>query len=219
MTFHPFGSTIGNLPSPLPVANGGTGLTTSPITPPLGGSGLTTDPDPPWVPADGGWLSQNYDPVNATSTQITTAGTIYLMRFNIRYNMTVTNVVMCLTTASSGASSTSFTGLYSSAGTLLSGSSDILTITNGATGFKTLPLTTPQPVTAGTFVWAAILTNASVTQPTFARTTSSNTAYESGTAAAGFRFAVNGTVQSSLPTLTPASNTVTGSFAFWAALS
>lgn len=42
MTFTPFAATIGNLIPPLPVADGGTGLTASPITVALGGTGATT---------------------------------------------------------------------------------------------------------------------------------------------------------------------------------
>jgi hypothetical protein len=173
----------------------------------------------PWAPADDGLLAASMDPMSAGSTQVMTAGTVYLMKINIRSSITATNVVFAVTTAGSGASTGSFAGLYNSAGTLLSGSAD-----NGASLVTAqtvvTPLTTPQVLAASTFVWVVLLVNLAVTQPSLAKSAVSSGGANINLAAASFRVAANGTGQTALPaSITPASNTGTGSFAFLVGLS
>ena len=144
-----------------------------------------------------------------STTQITTAGTVYLGKLFIRQAVTATNVMVAVGVAgnNSGGSTGTFVGLYSSAGTLLSGSSDCATALTG-TGAISVALTTAQALAAGTFVWAAIVTNLGTTQPTL-RVYAGNagTMANAGLTAAVFRAATNGTSQTALPaTITPASN-------------
>lgn len=172
-----------------------------------------------WLPADNGLLGAVADPYTYRQGQITTAGTVYLVKLPIRVAQTISFLWWDVPTAGSGASTGSFTGLYSSAGTLLTGSSDIAASLTG-TGAPKLTLTTPQALSAGTFVWAAILTNLASTQPNLGSTPAPSVMLNANLAASAYRVAVNGTAQTSLPsTINPNSNTLTGAFGFWVAWS
>jgi hypothetical protein len=193
----------------------------NPVTISQGGTGQTTDPLPPGLASDAGLLVENYDGAAASSTVIMVAGTLYLLRLNIRAAITITNICVVVTTAgnNTGGSTGTFAGLYNSAGTLLSGSADVAgSLTSG--GIKQLALTTPQALAAATFVWAALLVNLGTTQPTLARTAVPRFEVMNGVSAAGsFRVAANGTLLTALPSpsITPGSNTATGAQAFWVA--
>lgn len=173
-----------------------------------------------WVVGDAGLLAMNMDPMIAANTGLMIAGTVYLMRVNIRAAITATNIIVGLTTSGSGASTGTFVGVYNSSGTLLSGSSDQATPLTAAAGTKTMALTTPQALSAGTFVWAAIVSNLATTQPTLGRAAPNVVLANMNLANASFRSAVNGTGQTSLPgSITPSANTGAGSFAFWVGIS
>lgn len=174
----------------------------------------------PWwtLPNELGMLAANVDPVDSSGTLAMTAGSVYLLKIPIRSALTATNILLILTTAGSGASTGSFVGLYSSAGTLLSGSADQAGPFTGSLGVITCPLTAPQALTAGTFVWAAVLSNLATTQPTLARSQASGT--NALLTAAGFRFAINGTALSALPgSVTPGSNAGSAGGNFFAGIS
>lgn len=173
------------------------------------------DPALPWRPADNGLLVANGDPFAAANTFLLIAGTLYLCRLAIRQAVTISSLWWGVQTAGAGASTQSFTGLYNSSGTLLTGSSDIGTSMT-ATGGKQLTLTTPQAITAGTSVWAAIMTNLATTQPTLYRGVASNGGFiDLGQTTANYRFATNGAALTALPaTLTLSSNATTGA-TFW----
>ena len=145
--------TIGNVLPPLPVAQGGTGGTTS----------------QQWLPGDDGFLGAESDPATQSGGGLAIAGTLYLSRINARSATTITNLWYGVGTAGANTAGTAFVGLYSAAGTLLSGSADQSAALSGTTGWKSLPLTTPQPVAAGTVVYAAILNNLTTTQPSLLR--------------------------------------------------
>lgn len=205
MTFYP-NLLVGNqlLANPVTVAQGGTGGTT-PV---------------PWLPQDQGTLLAAIgDPWTAQATILVTAGTVYLVKLTARQALTITNIILITTAAGSGTSTGSFVGVYSSAGGApLSGSADLVTPFTAAAGPQTCALTTPQAVAAGAFVWVAILSNLTVTQPTFAKgisTTGGIGGANVGLTAATLRFAVNGTVQTSLPTIVAASNTQTNASDIW----
>lgn len=175
-----------------------------------------------WLPADNGLLTSNLgDPGECWSTSATVAGTVYLMKLPIRAAMTISNLWFIVTSAGAGTSTTTFCGLYSSAGTLLTGSSDV------STPLKTIslaqcPLTTPQALSAGTFVWAALLTNLSSTQPTLGKGLATvNGIVNGGLTAATYRFATCATSVAALPSpsITPSSNAQNNSFSFWAGAS
>ena len=124
--------------------------------------------------------------------------------------MTISNTWWIVSTVGSGSSTGTYTGLYAAsswsgvtAGQLLTGSSDIassLTTSNTAQA-----LTTPQSLPAGVSVWAAILSNYATTQVTLFR--GAGNGGNIGLTATNYRFAINGTSITSLPsTITPSSN-------------
>lgn len=170
-----------------------------------------------WLPSSGstGWLGWNTDVCTVGAANNTTAGGVYLQRLNFYAPTTITNLIYVMTVLGSGTSTGTFVGLYSSAGTRLTTSSDLATSFNasGTVGAVTCPVTTPQSFTAGQFCWAAIVTNLSVTQPTLARQVNVATEANAGLTAANFRWCVNGSGQTSLPTsITPSSNSTASPF-------
>ncbi|MFD9632830.1 hypothetical protein [Streptomyces violascens] len=172
------------------------------------------------LPTDQGLAEWNYDPAaaNATGTTLTN-GSVFLQRIQVRAPMKITNVWVHLTNAAvTPTASQSAVGLYSAAGTLLSGSGDTGSTLSGTPGAVSLALSSPQNVGAG-FYWVALLGNAS----TAAKLTASVNGAANGNvglSAAGFRFCVNGTSQTSLPaSITPSSNTATGAQTFWVGVS
>lgn len=180
-----------------------------------GGTGQTTDPLSPSMASDNAMLVWNSDWVGAGATNIMTAGTLYLMRVNIRAAITWTNVLFHLNTIGAGASTGSFVGLYNSAGTLLSGSADIGATLTGTTGVKAVALTSAQSLAAGTFVWVALLENLATTQATLQRFQGGTVAANALLGNASLRFAINGTGLTALPaSITPASNTGVGALTF-----
>jgi hypothetical protein len=204
MAFYPAVPTLGSITPPLPVADGGTGLS--------GAGGQL-----PWVPSDQGLLIATGDPEIAVATTTLTAGTVYLRKITPRTAMTLTDIWLCLTTAGSGTSTGSFVGLYSSAGTLLSGSADQASAFTGSTGGISCALSAPQALTPGSFYWVAVLSNLGTTQPTFARSSVPGVQENINLIAATFRTAINGTLVTALPSpsITPSSNVQAGSSPLW----
>jgi hypothetical protein len=199
---------------------------TAPGTQAAGAVGQAADaghvhPYPLWLPGDDGFLVASFDPAAASGTANLTAGTVYLLRLNIRKAITATNICIGLSAAgnNTGGSAGTFVGLYSSGGTLLSGSSDVAT-SLVTTGLKSLALTTPQSLTAGTYVWATILVNLGTTQPQLGQANLATTSWGSlGQSASNFRWAVNNTSQTTLPnSITPGSNVQTNTHALWVAI-
>jgi hypothetical protein len=178
---------------------------------------------PGFVPGDLGYLEWAYDPlVISAGTALIGAGTISLIRVNVRAARTVTNVVTYLATLGSGLTTGgNFAGLYSSGGSLIGTSADQTAVwnTGSSTGVKTAALNggTPVSVPAG-FCWAALMYNGSGA-PQFGRAFNvtaaiSNAGFTSTTAR--FASAIGGTI---LPTsITVASNALNAT-EFWAALS
>ena len=165
-------------PGVLPPGQGGTGVISQTTT---------------WLPADN-LLQYASGPMDAyqSGSAALTAGTVYLVRVNITKGGTVSNIYWPVAAAATGASTQSFAGLYNAAGTLLTGSADQTGPLSTAT--PTLcPLTTPQVLPAGGFVWAALLTNFATTQPTIFRTggAGSLTFYDAFLGAGSFRYATH----------------------------
>lgn len=175
----------------------------------------------PFTAADAGLLAWNYDVGLSSNSTAPTTNVVNLVRINIRQAISVTNVLIGVTTAGGTLTSgQNFVGLYNSAGTLIGTSADQTTAW-GTTGLKTAALTGgPFALAAGTFVWAAIVSNTGATTPALFRTASLNAAgMNAGFAAATARWATNGTATTALAgTITPASNVVAG-VGYWAGVS
>jgi len=172
-----------------------------------------------WTPADNALLGAN-DNVAAAggSTVAISKGTVTMMKIPIRASGTMTNLWFGLGASGVGSSTGTFVGVYSSTGVLLSGSADVGTLfTAAAPSIVTAPLATAQPVSAGTFVWAALLSNLGTTQPSLFRlgSTGSVTLLNLGLTASGLRFCTNGTGTVLGTQLTVTSNTPTSAFTFW----
>jgi len=160
-----------------------------------------------WMPADNGLLVASGDLRAAVDGVSVTSGSVFLVKLWIRSALTITNLWFIVSTAATGTSSGSYVGLYSSAGSLLSGSSDIATPL-ASQGAHSVALTSAQALSGGTFVWAAFLQTMSGTQPQLAGANYLGSCQNMNLTAANYAFAINGTVQTSLPSpsITPASN-------------
>ncbi|MDT0387807.1 hypothetical protein [Streptomyces dubilierae] len=198
------------------IRNGGPNL----FTVPAAGSVYTaTGAFGEQLPVNHGFSGWTYDPVIATTGSLLTNGTLYLSKVHIPDDVTVTKVYWWVTTA--GATPTTnqnFVGLYAADGTRLATTDVGSAITT--TGLKSTTIT-GQALAAGSFVWVAMLFNAG-TAPTVARATGSGglaTAVNANLTAGVYRFATNGTLQTSLPaTITPGNNVAAGFAGPWAAV-
>jgi hypothetical protein len=164
-------------------------------------------------------ISWAFDPALATNSSILTNGTVYLAKMNVSAAVACTKIYWWVTAAGVTATAgQNFVGLYSSAGTLLTSANVDADVTS--TGLKTTTISS-QSLTAGTFVWVGMVFNAA-TAPTMARMaglTGLSAAVNVGLTAPAYRFAINGTAQTSLPaSITPASNVVPNFGGPWAAI-
>jgi hypothetical protein len=117
-----------------------------------------------WIPSDNGLLASTAPPELATSASgAMTAGNVYIVKIPIRLGLTATTMWYRVSNAGSGASSGSFVGLYSSSGSLLSSTADV-GANLIATGVYSTALGSPQALTAGTFIWVALVQNLATTQ-------------------------------------------------------
>jgi hypothetical protein len=174
-----------------------------------------------WHPFDLGFLAWAYDPATATNSTLTVNGTVYLTRVILRSAQTVSKLSVGITTAASSVTANeSFLGLYNSSGTLVaSTSAGTLDTLITSAGILTASVSTPYAAPVGDY-WVAFLNNAT-TAATLARSSGASLSIANGGAAASaYRFAVNGTTQTTLPSpITPGSNTLSGAFTMWAAAS
>lgn len=174
-----------------------------------------------YLPSDPGFIAWTYDPSGTTNSTLTVSGTVYLARVPVRFAQTISKLSIGIVTgASTVTANQNFLGLYNSSGTLVAstaaGSIDA-SITSA--GILTASTSSSFSASAG-FYWVAFLNNAT-TPATLARASGASLSIANGGANAGnFRYAVNGTTQTSLPTpITPGSNTSAGAFTMWAAVS
>lgn len=172
-----------------------------------------------WFPADNGLLAATDLLSVAVTTLQPVAGTLYMVKLPVRSAFTATNIWVVVGTAGSGTSTGSFIGLYNSSGTLLSGSSDIGTqLANGFTA-RQIALTTPQSLTAGTFVWVAMVINMP-TMPFLRQLNNGTVLPNINLSAAAYRSCTNGTGLTALPgTITPSANAGSLLSPFWFGIS
>jgi hypothetical protein len=183
----------------------------SAFTPTPGTLGLTGS----WLPSDNSLLGALWDPDLSPQASLAVAGTVYLVKIAPRVSTLISNIWWSLNAVGVGASTGSFSGLISPAGSLLTGSADIDTQLTSAIGLIGVPLTTPQTVNVGSFAWGVLVANLATTQPTLWRGIAPQFGNANQTPAT-YRFATNGTGASALPgTITPASNSQAAALAFW----
>lgn len=169
----------------------------------------------PWIPADNNLLAAT-DALSAVDATVQpVAGTLYLIKVPVRAAATFSNIWTVVGTAGVGTSTGSFIGFYSPAGTLLTGSSDIGTLLTTGFAARELPVTTPQAVTTGTFVWIGFVINMP-TMPFLRQLNNGTVVANVGLTAASYRFCTAGTGLTALPgSITPASNTAPTISPFW----
>lgn len=181
-------------------------------------NGLTV-PANQYVPSDHGFLAWGYDPTLAFSSTITVSGTVYLAQVVLRYAATITKASFSIATAASGVTANqNFLGLYDSTGTRQAvTATGVLDTVLTSTGAQVVNFASSFSAPAGSY-WIALVNNAT-TPVTLGRATSFQSTPNANLTAAAFRWAINGTAQTSLPaTITPASNSSTNNITFWSAV-
>ena len=207
------GGTTGRL---LTLRNGGANL----FTVPAAGSVYTaTGAFGEQLPVNHGLTAWTYDPVIATTGSVAVNGTVYLSKVHIPDDAAITKVYWWVTTAGVTATAgQNWVGLYDAAGTRLAATGVDASV--ASTGLKTTTIASTS-LTAGSFVWVALVFNAG-TPPALARATGNAglaSAVNAGLTSGLYRFATNGTLQTSLPaSITPGSNTAAGFAGPWAAI-
>lgn len=179
-------------------------------------------PSSEWQPDDLSAVAWAFDPAAISNSHTTVSGTLYLVRLNLRYPKTITNILFGVTTAATSVTANqNFVALYNSAGTRVAVSAaGTMDGPIASTGIKAIALSSPYAADAGTY-WAALLFNASGTQANISRGQGGSLQIPNmGLTAASLRFCVNGTGLTSTPaSITTASNSITGAATIWAGAS
>jgi hypothetical protein len=168
----------------------------------------------------------NYDPVLVTNYVQPVSGSIYAYKLFVRQSTTISNICMFLNLAG-GAQNNTYVGLYSSAGALLSSSSDVSSNWTGSSGLViTNALTTPQAVAAGAVVYAAFIVNGAGVGSIYKSGSTNQPGFNAGFVSPGlnsptgrFQFSNGGSLTSMPADLTTAGINWTAAPAFWIALS
>jgi len=174
-----------------------------------------------WLPSDQGLLAENFDSlgINPTGTAMVSQ-TLYVMAVSIHAPVTVSKAWVWVTNVATSLTSAGI-ALFSSSGTQIATSTATATFTS--TNGQSAPLTvsggqslTLQP---GLY-WIAAFNNGTGVASLGAHISGNRAAGNLNVPSSSIRFGVNGTAVTANPaSLTPASNTGTGAFAFWAGLS
>lgn len=164
-------------------------------------SALASEP----VPSDHGLISWPYKPELAVTTLTPVLGTVYMTALPIRQATTISKIWFLLgTAATSPTAGQNWCGLISPAGTLLS-SGSLDSVITGSNAPKSGTLATPQAVSSGMY-WGALLFNAAAA-PVIYKTNQPFLGYSNvNQAPAAYRYAINGTTQTTLGNITPANN-------------
>lgn len=167
-----------------------------------------------------GLLSWNGNPVMFANSSAPATGVLQMIKLNIPFAGTVSNILITvITNGSSLTSNQNFAGLYNSSGTLLGQTAD--QSTNWTSGnLKTMPLTSAVNVTPGDY-YVGLLANGT-TAPSLLRGLSAANAtlvLSINQTAVNASYTTTGSGLTSLPaSVTMASRTL-ASLAFWVALS
>lgn len=176
-----------------------------------------------WEPSDYGWLAWTFDPAlvqgGGNYLASATSKTLFLIRINVRQQISCTNTVLHIQTAGNTlTSSENFSGLYAgqanggtwSAGSLIAATADQSTNWT-STGLQVMPLSGgPYTLPVG-FYWIALLA-VGTTVPQFSKLPNSTAqpaggfSNAGGLSASSARYATNGTNVTSLSSITPSSN-------------
>jgi hypothetical protein len=171
-----------------------------------------------YLPSDQATIAWSGDPAWGSLNSSTIAnGTLYMVGLRIRQPAVISTLWVSVgTVAVSPVAGQSGLALISSAGTVLSTAMSDTTFTTA--GLRSGTLAAAQTVQPG-LVWVGILGNAA-TPALLSRSTSILSTPNVGLTAATYRFCLNGTGLTAFPgSITPASNTQTNAFTFWAAVS
>lgn len=164
-----------------------------------------------------GFMSWNYDPQAATSSNSLTAGTIFLHKIWIPAG-TVTNIGFGVNNTPSGLTSgQNFAGIYNLSGTRLAQTNDQSTNWAG-TGptFKTCALSSPLSVATGAYHYIALLCNASTTVAAGASSNSTQQYFNGNTSAGTFRHCTFNTGgQTALPSSLNLASTTSNGASIW----
>jgi len=115
-------------------------------------------PNFPWLPSDNNLVAALGDPQLYQFGAGLTAGRVYLTQLQIREACEVAYLWWLVSsTAGSGTSSGTYTGLYSSSGSLLTGSADISSSLTSVNTPVKLPLTTEPGALSGRRCWSTSL--------------------------------------------------------------
>jgi hypothetical protein len=168
------------------------------------------------TPQDHGLEAWSVDPSRASSSTLLTNGTQYFAALYVRNRVTITKLHFLVGTAAVTATAgQNWIGIYNSSGTKLADVGIDSLVTAAGPQVATISSTT---LTPGIY-WIGFVCNAA-TAVTLARAGGISAAGNSmNLTAANLRFFVNGTGKTTLDaSITPASNTVTGSVAFCTAV-
>lgn len=172
-----------------------------------------------WVPADDNLAVAAYPVWVSQSTQGMSAGVIYLIKVKVPSPVSVSNIWLFSNgAAGSGTSTGCFVGAYDSTGNRLGVSADCATAFGTSFNSIKIPLLAAASLIPP-FAWIAMVSNLSVAQPTLSTAQGNGNFTNLGLTAATYAYCTNGSGTSLPSSITPASNSLTGSQSFWAGAS
>lgn len=192
----------------------------------VAGNGITLTVDDPgdtitvtgqstgnFAPVDHGYATWSCDPQQATSsTALTAAGVMHLIKVRLPAAATITGVHLRITNTASGLAN-SYVALYDSGGTRRGVSADQSSTGSNwqSSGAKDVPFTGTYAAAAGTY-YVGILCGTAGTLPTISRSSNSNVVNDGLTAAGGYRASAHATtgLSATAASLTLATQTTGG---------
>lgn len=179
------------------------------------------------TPSQHGLIDWNFAPdeTGSGSGQIMSSGTVYLMKITPRTGGTISTVTLQLASLAAASTLTagqSLIAIYDASGTRLGITADQASSwSSGSAGTRAIALLAPVSLTAGRDYFVALLSVGSSTMPAWIRGGATGVGTPNiGLANTAYRFAVNGTAQTTLgSSIALTNNTGTGAFTYWIGLS